>query len=47
MIVKRQALADFIVVFTYVDIAEVARTMDIVEAAKVAMAQGEKKFLLG
>ena len=40
--IKGQALADFIVKFTYADPVEVARTVDNVEAAKVVEVQGER-----
>ena len=42
MIIKRQALANFIAKFTYADIAKVARTTDNAKAAKVVKALREK-----
>ena len=42
MAIKGQALADFIVEFTYADIVVVARTTDNTEVAKVAEALREK-----
>ena len=44
--IKRQALANFIAEFTYTDAAEVARTAENAEAAKVTKAQEEKSFAL-
>ena len=42
--IKKQALADFIAEFTYVDAAKVAGIVDNAEVVKVAKAQGEKNF---
>ena len=46
MAIKGQALADFIAEFTYANTAKLAGTANIVEAAKVVEAQGEKNFVL-
>ena len=45
-IIKRQALAYFIAKFTYADIAEVTRTIDNLEASKVAEALREMNSTL-